>query len=91
MGTSEIAKELKSIYPQVNEVYVGYLIGEKDKSKEIPTLVLYSSDENLANNIGNIEKWFEIRTGQQDVKVYLEQKNPEEIKSDNEIKKELQY
>lgn len=85
MGTSEIAKELKAIYPQINEVYAGYLIGEKDKSKEIPTLVIYSGDENLSNNIGNIEKWFEARTGQQNVKVYVEQRNPEDVKTDNEI------
>lgn len=85
MGTNEIAKELKAIYPQINEVYAGYLIGEKDKSKEIPTLVIYSSDENLSNKIDNIEKWFEARTGQQNVKVYVEQRNPEDVKTDNEI------
>lgn len=85
MGTSEISKELKAIYPQINEVYAGYLIGEKDKSKEIPTLVIYSSDENLSNKIDNIEKWFEARTGQQNVKVYVEQRNPEDVKTDNEI------
>jgi len=48
-------------------------------------LVIYSSDENLSNNIDNIEKWFEARTGQQNVKVYVEQRNPEDVKTDNEI------
>ncbi len=87
---SDIASELKVIYPKIKDVYAGYISGEADANKEIPVLILYSNDETLNDKLETIENWFKARMNAEEVKVYI-QKSPveEEIKTDNEYQREL--
>ena len=50
-----IFNELKSIYPEIKNMYMGYVDGETDKDKNIPVIIIYSDSENINRNIDNIE------------------------------------
>ena len=64
--------ELKSIYPEIKNMYMGYVDGETDKDKNIPVIIIYSDSENINRNIDNIENWFRVRLNSDDAKVYIE-------------------
>ena len=72
MYVDSIFKEIKAIYPQIKEVYTGYIYGEAKEDNDIAILVIYSDDSNFINNINNIESWFKVRINSDKVKVYIE-------------------
>ena len=72
LDKDSIFKEIKAIYPQIKEVYTGYIYGEAKEDNDIAILVIYSDDSNFINNINNIESWFKVRINSDKVKVYIE-------------------
>lgn len=72
LDKESIFKEIKAIYPQIKEVYTGYIYGEAKEDNDIAILVIYSDDSNFINNINNIESWFKVRINSDKVKVYIE-------------------
>ncbi|MGL4730793.1 MAG: DUF389 domain-containing protein [Clostridium sp.] len=85
MDVEAIAKELKVIYPTIEQVYGGYINSELDNEKLIPILIIYSDDENIVNSLSTIEGWFKARTKADEVKVYIDKPLvEEELKIENE-------
>ena len=72
VNENAIFNELKSIYPEIKNMYMGYVDGETDKDKNIPVIIIYSDSENINRNIDNIENWFRVRLNSDDAKVYIE-------------------
>ena len=72
VNENDIFNELKSIYPEIKNMYMGYVDGETDKDKNIPVIIIYSDSENINRNIDNIENWFRVRLNSDDAKVYIE-------------------
>lgn len=72
LDKESIFKEIKAIYPQIKEVYTGYIYGEAKENNDIAILIIYSDDSNFINNINNIESWFKVRINSDKVKVYIE-------------------
>lgn len=72
LNKDSIFKEIKAIYPQIKEVYTGYIYGEAKEDSDIAILVIYGDDSNFINNINNIESWFKVRINSDKVKVYIE-------------------
>lgn len=89
LDVTAISSELKVIYPQIKDVYAGYVTGEKDSNKEIPVLIVYTDDETLNNQITTIENWFKVRVKTDEVKVYVQKADVnKDVKTDNEYQME---
>lgn len=75
-NTKDIFKELKSIYPEVSKIYIGYLDesseSKNDSNKSRPIIVVYSSNKTFEKNKEKIKDWFEARTNSNDVSVFIE-------------------
>ena len=74
INRNAIFNELKSIYPEINKLYLGYIYGENDEENNIEILIIYSDVEDFSKNIGNIENWFKTRINSNNAKVYIEGK-----------------
>lgn len=74
INRNAIFNELKSIYPEINKLYLGYIYGENDEENNIEILIIYSDVEDFSKDIGNIEKWFKTRINSNNAKVYIEGK-----------------
>ncbi|MEG2788150.1 MAG: TIGR00341 family protein [Romboutsia sp.] len=84
LDVSAISSELKVIYPKINDVYAGYINGEKDEDKDIPVLIVYTEDEDLNNQLTTIENWFKARVKAKEVKVYIQKMDPnKDVKIDD--------
>ncbi|WP_195988109.1 TIGR00341 family protein [Clostridium sp. D53t1_180928_C8] len=67
---NEIFNELRAIYPDIKEMYFGYVDGENDNN--IDVLIIYSDNIDLNKNINNIQSWFKIRVNSDNARVYME-------------------
>ena len=70
-----IFRELSAVYPDIKNIYVGYVYGEKDENNSIPILIVYSDVKDFSKNINNIEAWFKIKTNSDKSNVYIETLN----------------
>ena len=70
---NEIFNELRAIYPEIKQMYFGYVDGENDDNdNNIDVLIIYSDNVDLNKNINNIQSWFKIRVNSDKAKVYIE-------------------
>ena len=70
---NEIFNELRAIYPEIKQIYFGYVDGENDDNdNNIDVLIIYSDNVDLNKNINNIQSWFKIRVNSDKAKVYIE-------------------
>lgn len=67
-----IFKEIKSIYPGIEKVYIGYVYGESTEDNNVEILIIYSNDPNISDNKDNIENWFKSRINSEKAEVYIE-------------------
>ena len=68
----EMFNELKAIYPEINQMYFGYINGESTDDINVDLLIIYSDNIDFNKNITNIENWFKVRVNSEKAKVYIE-------------------
>lgn len=67
-----IYKEISSIYPDIKQIYTGYINSENKEEGKVELLLIYTDKDDLNNYIVNIENWFKARLNLEKVKVIIE-------------------
>jgi len=74
IDVERITKELKVLYPQIDEIQIGYLVNydeESDQNKEELTVLIYCNDKISEKNQEILTKLLKIDTDSDDIRFVM--------------------